>query len=89
MRTVRPSGLAFLSPVWLVAAWCELREGFRNFRADRIADIERLEAFVDEPGKAAAASMERRTAVIRGRALNGHIGRIRGDAARLVKTFYR
>jgi predicted DNA-binding transcriptional regulator YafY len=61
MRTVRPSGLAFLSPVWLVAAWCELREGFRNFRADRIADIERLEAFVDEPGK----TMEDFLAVVR------------------------
>jgi predicted DNA-binding transcriptional regulator YafY len=62
LRTVRPLGLAFLSPVWLLASWCELREGFRNFRADRVADIERLEAFEHEPGK----TMEDFLAAMRG-----------------------
>lgn len=35
-RTVRPLSLAFFGPVWLLAAWCELRGDFRTFRLDRI-----------------------------------------------------
>lgn len=35
-RTVRPLSLAFFGPVWLLAAWCELRTDFRTFRLDRI-----------------------------------------------------
>ncbi len=35
-RTVRPLALAYFGPVWLLAAWCELREDFRVFRLDRI-----------------------------------------------------
>lgn len=61
-RTVRPLGLAFLAPTWLLAAWCELRDGFRNFRADRIASIDRLERFEHEPGK----RIEDFLAIIRG-----------------------
>jgi len=51
-RTVRPLGLAFFGTVWILAAWCELREDFRNFRPDRIARLELLdERFEPEPGK--------------------------------------
>lgn len=35
-RTLWPLGLYFLSHVTLVCAWCELRNDFRAFRADRI-----------------------------------------------------
>ena len=35
-RTVRPLSLAFFGPVWLLAAWCELRGDFRTFRLDRM-----------------------------------------------------
>ncbi len=35
-RRVRPLGLFFWGRSWTVAAWCELRDGFRNFRLDRI-----------------------------------------------------
>ncbi len=35
-RTVRPLGLYFWGAAWTLAAWCELREDFRNFRLDRI-----------------------------------------------------
>jgi predicted DNA-binding transcriptional regulator YafY len=35
-RTVRPLGLYFWRGVWTLAAWCELRTGFRSFRLDRI-----------------------------------------------------
>ncbi len=51
-RTVRPLSLAFFGPVWLLAAWCELRDDFRTFRLDRI-DGFRVEGerFRNEPGK--------------------------------------
>jgi len=35
-RHVWPLGLYFWGHVWSLAAWCELREDFRNFRLDRI-----------------------------------------------------
>ena len=35
-RTLRPLCLVFFSPVWLLLAWCEKRNDFRNFRLDRI-----------------------------------------------------
>lgn len=39
-RTVWPLGLMFYGPVWLLAAWCELRQDFRSFRLDRVAEVE-------------------------------------------------
>ena len=34
------------------AAWCELRNDFRNFRLDRIVDLTKTaETFKDEPGR--------------------------------------
>jgi predicted DNA-binding transcriptional regulator YafY len=51
-RTVRPLSLAYFGPVWVLAAWCELREDFRTFRLDRIEDFSVTEArFRQEPGK--------------------------------------
>lgn len=38
-RPVRPLGLWFWGKVWTLVAWCELRDDFRMFRVDRIADI--------------------------------------------------
>jgi predicted DNA-binding transcriptional regulator YafY len=38
-RTVWPIALAFLDQRRLMVAWCELRSGFRQFRADRISAI--------------------------------------------------
>jgi len=35
-RHVWPLGLYFWGHVWALAAWCELRQDFRNFRLDRI-----------------------------------------------------
>jgi predicted DNA-binding transcriptional regulator YafY len=35
-RTVWPLSLAYYGPVWLLAAWCELRADFRSFRLDRM-----------------------------------------------------
>ncbi|MBX3607445.1 MAG: YafY family transcriptional regulator [Piscinibacter sp.] len=54
-RRVRPLGCFYWSEVWTLAAWCELREDFRNFRVDRIERLEVLEArFRDEPGRTLA-----------------------------------
>jgi predicted DNA-binding transcriptional regulator YafY len=51
-RTVRPLSLAYFGPVWMLAAWCELREDFRSFRLDRMNTFEvRADRFRDEPGK--------------------------------------
>jgi predicted DNA-binding transcriptional regulator YafY len=35
-RTIWPFALAYFDRVRVIAAWCELREGFRHFRTDRI-----------------------------------------------------
>jgi predicted DNA-binding transcriptional regulator YafY len=51
-RTVWPLSLGYFGPVWLLAAWCELRADFRSFRLDRIQAF-RVEPdrFRAEPGK--------------------------------------
>jgi predicted DNA-binding transcriptional regulator YafY len=51
-RTVRPLGIFFWGQIWTLAAWCELRQDFRNFRLDRIAASTLLDGtFEDEAGK--------------------------------------
>jgi predicted DNA-binding transcriptional regulator YafY len=51
-RAVRPLALSFYGPVWLLAAWCELRQDFRSFRLDRMAELEVMdETFRPELGK--------------------------------------
>ncbi len=51
-RTTRPLCLAFVAPVWLLSAWCELRSDFRTFRVDRISHLSVLDVtFNDEKGK--------------------------------------
>jgi predicted DNA-binding transcriptional regulator YafY len=39
-RDVEPLCLAFWGGAWTLGAWCRLREDFRNFRPDRIAQFE-------------------------------------------------
>jgi predicted DNA-binding transcriptional regulator YafY len=51
-RTVRPLGIFFWGRTWTLAAWCELRQDFRNFRLDRVSDPVMLDdTFPDEPGR--------------------------------------
>ena len=51
-RTVQPLGVFYWTDVWSLGAWCELREGFRNFRVDRMQDIDVLsDAFEPQPGR--------------------------------------
>ena len=51
-RTVRPLGVFFWGRTWTLAAWCELRSDFRNFRLDRASDLViQADVFEDEAGK--------------------------------------
>ncbi len=43
-RTIWPFGVGYFDEARVVMAWCELRQGFRHFRADRIASCQTLEA---------------------------------------------
>lgn len=38
-RTVEPLCLAFWGRAWTLGAWCRERQGFRNFRTDRMQDL--------------------------------------------------
>jgi predicted DNA-binding transcriptional regulator YafY len=57
-RTVRPLGCFYWGKVWTLGAWCESRNAFRNFRLDRMAQVQAVEGaqgrFADEPGKTLA-----------------------------------
>jgi predicted DNA-binding transcriptional regulator YafY len=51
-RVLRPLALYHWGKVWTLAAWCELRNDFRNFRADRITTIADCgDTFRNEAGK--------------------------------------
>lgn len=41
-RVIRPFAIAYHSEVNILAAWCELREDFRNFRPDRFSSYHLL-----------------------------------------------
>ena len=49
-RIVRPLQIEFWG-AWLMASWCELRQGFRLFRVDRISALRVEEIYQPEPGK--------------------------------------
>jgi predicted DNA-binding transcriptional regulator YafY len=51
-RTIWPLAMAFWGKSWSVAGYCELREDFRNFNAERVSGLELLdEKFADLPGR--------------------------------------
>jgi len=43
-RTIWPIAIAYFETVRLIVSWCDLRENFQNFRADRITAT----AFLDD-----------------------------------------
>ena len=43
-RTIWPFGIGYFDEARVVMAWCELRQGFRHFRADRIVSCQTLDA---------------------------------------------
>lgn len=51
-RRLHPLALFFWGGGWTLAAWCELRADFRNFRLDRMVALALLdERFADAPGR--------------------------------------
>jgi predicted DNA-binding transcriptional regulator YafY len=55
-RDVEPLSLAFWGGVWTLGGWCRLRAGFRNFRVDRMVELEPTgETFPDDPARGLAA----------------------------------
>ena len=40
IRTVRPLGIVVEPPVSTLAAWCEVREGYRSFQVGRMTELE-------------------------------------------------
>jgi predicted DNA-binding transcriptional regulator YafY len=44
-RTIWPFALAYFDTVRVVVAWCEMREDFRNFRTDRISNMDSTERY--------------------------------------------
>ncbi|MGO4702611.1 helix-turn-helix transcriptional regulator [Dyella sp. 2RAB6] len=58
-REVEPLCLAFWGGKWTLGSWCRLREGFRNFRPDRIADCRPTgERFAPQRGRDLDAYLE-------------------------------
>lgn len=59
-RVLRPLALCFYGPIWLMVAWCELRQDFRSFRLDRIQRLDILSArFAEERGRTLRDYFER------------------------------
>ncbi len=51
-RVIRPLQTDYWGRVWTCSAWCELRQGFRAFRIDRMTACDVTgEVFAAEPGK--------------------------------------
>jgi predicted DNA-binding transcriptional regulator YafY len=48
-RMIWPLALGFFEEVHVIVAWCELREGFRHFRTDRIVNLVQLETRYPKP----------------------------------------
>ena len=66
-RTIRPIAVEYYTQATLVCAWCELRDGYRHFRADRIAGAELLDESFGEQAKALLAGWEELTRAAPGR----------------------
>lgn len=55
-RTVRPLGLAYWGRTWTIAAWCELRNDYRDFRVDRIIAVALTEEAIPEDSQVSLAN---------------------------------
>ncbi len=56
IRVIWPIALAYFETVRLIVAWCELREGIRHFRTDRISEADFLEERYSTPASALRAA---------------------------------
>ena len=59
-RTIWPFAIAYFAEATLVNAWCELRDDFRHFRADRILGCEMLDESFPVCGKTLFARWQSR-----------------------------
>src|SRR5262249_7476834 len=59
-RTIGPFAIACSAEATLVDAWCELRDAFRHFRADRILGCDMLDESFPVCGKTLFASWQSR-----------------------------
>ncbi len=59
-RIVWPFAIAYLAESTLISAWCELRNDFRHFRADRILDCAVLDESFPAEGKELFARWQER-----------------------------
>ena len=51
-RTIWPLDLFFWGKTWTLTAWCELRDDFRDFRLDRVGEMQILaDLYPKEEGK--------------------------------------
>jgi predicted DNA-binding transcriptional regulator YafY len=58
-RVIRPVVLFYWGGGWTAGAWCELREGFRDFRLDRMVSLRTLAPFPEETGRGIEAYLAR------------------------------
>lgn len=49
-RMVKPLGLLFWGKHWTLATWCELRQGYRSFRVDKVTSITLTDKTFSEQG---------------------------------------
>ncbi|MFO0724134.1 MAG: YafY family protein [Myxococcota bacterium] len=55
LRRVHPLGLFYWGQTWSLGAWCEMRQGFREFRLDRMRGLTVSgDGFEPEPGRTLA-----------------------------------
>ena len=59
-RTIKPIALIYYVDVLVVAAWCELRDGFRHFRLDRIASCAMTDRMFEGEGPSLRSAWEER-----------------------------
>lgn len=62
-RVVWPIAIAYYAESTLVSAWCELRNDFRHFRADRILKFDKLDELFPVRGKTLFARWQARFGV--------------------------
>jgi predicted DNA-binding transcriptional regulator YafY len=59
-RTIWPFALAYYLEATVISAWCELRDDFRHFRADRVRSLAMLDEGFPVPGRTLTADWLKR-----------------------------
>ncbi len=71
-RVIWPIAVAYFESVRLIVGWCELREGFRHFRTDRIVQADFLDTrYRTSRAKLRAAWKKERMEAARARSSHG------------------